>query len=479
MLNRIKNLLPILLICCGVNVHSQEAKKWTLQECIEQAFSKNISIQQQKLQTLSAKADYFQSKMALLPNLNGNVTNNWQTGFAINPATNFAQKGVAFRTNSFGLSSSMPLFNGFQNANNVRLAKTNANASEQDLSQIKNNIALNVSAAYLRVLQNVELVNGANARIEATRSQVDRQKKMFELGSSNKSRYLQLKAQLAGEELALINSENALAQSYLELWLLMEIPANENQTIAKFDTKDLKIEDEPKTIDLIFSEFVESSPDVKAAALRFKASEIQHNIAKGGRSPRLTLSAGANSFFTTQSTFGFGDTTIRLIPSGFADNGGILLPVYTPITNYKENKTTPFNDQFDRNLGTQVGLNLSIPIFNGWSVNTNIEKAKLNAQNAKLQDKQIRNNLYRSISQAYVDFKSSYKRFESNQENLAANKEAFDVADKQFELGGMNLADYLNTKNSYIRAEADYTQAKYELVFRRKTLDFYLGKPLF
>jgi len=124
-------------------------------------------------------------------------------------------------------------------------------------------------------------------------------------------------------------------------------------------------------------------------------------------------------------------------------------------------------------------LNLSIPIFNGWSVNTNIEKAKLNAQNAKLQDKQIRNNLYRSIAQAYVDFKSSYKRFESNQENLAANKEAFDVADKQFELGGMNLADYLNTKNSYIRAEADYTQAKYELVFRRKTLDFYLGKPLF
>ncbi len=479
MLNRIKNLLPLLLMFLCTGIYAQQAKVWTLQECIEQAFSKNISIQQQQIQSLSAKADFFQSKMALLPNLNSNVTNNWQTGFAINPATNLAQKGVSFRTNSFGLSSSVPLFNGFQNVNNVKLNLANAKASDLDLQQIKNNIALNVSAAYLRVLQNIELVNSANSRIEATRSQVDRQKKMFELGSSNKSRYLQLKAQLAGEELALINAENTLMQAYLDLWLLIEIKPEENQSIAKISTEALKVEDEPKSIDLIFSEFVEASPDVKAAAQRFKASEIQHSIAKGGRSPRLTLNASANSFFTTQSTTGFGDTTLRLIPSGFADNGGVFIPVYTPFSSFKEFKTTPFNDQFDRNLGTNIGLNLSIPIFNGWSVNTNIEKAKLNAQNAKLQDKQIRNNLYRSIAQSYVDFKSAFKRYQSNQENLAANKESFDVADKQFELGAMNLADYLNTKNSYIRAEADFTQAKYELIFRRKTLDFYLGKPLF
>ena len=87
--------------------------------------------------------------------------------------------------------------------------------------------------------------------------------------------------------------------------------------------------------------------------------------------------------------------------------------------------------------------------------------------------------MYRSIAQSYVDFKSAYKKFEANKENADANKDAFEVADKQFELGAMNMADYLNTKNSYIRAQADYTQAKYELVFRRKVMDFYLGKPLY
>lgn len=476
--NRLKNLLFCSLLI-SYTAKAQTPKVWTLRECVDQAFSKNISIQQQQLQTLSAKADYFQSKMALLPNLNGNLTNNWQTGFAINPSTNLAQKGVSFRTNSFGVSSSVPLFTGFQNVNNVRANEARSKAVDEDLEQIKNNIALNVCAAYLRVLQNNELVNASIARVEATRAQVQRQQKMYELGSSNKSRYLQLKAQLSGEELNLVNAQNALMQAYLELWLLIEVKPDAANKIEAFDTKDLQVADEPQTIDMIFNEFVEKSPDVKAAALRYKASEIQTSMARGGRSPRLSFTASANSFFTTQSQTGFGDTTLRLVPTGFADNSGSLYPVYTPISGYKEYKTTPFNEQFDRNLGTNLGLNLSIPVFNGWSVSTNIEKAKINEQNARLQDKLTRNNLYRTISQAYVDFKSSYQRFQANTENLEANKEAFDMAEKQFELGAMNLADYLNTKNSYIRAEADYTQARYELVFRRKTLDFYQGKPLY
>jgi outer membrane protein len=94
-------------------------------------------------------------------------------------------------------------------------------------------------------------------------------------------------------------------------------------------------------------------------------------------------------------------------------------------------------------------------------------------------DQQIKNNLFRSISQSYTNFKSSRKKYEANQTNLEANKEAFDLADKQFELGAMNTADYLNSKNSLIRAEADFTQAKYELIFRRKVLDFYSGKELY
>ncbi|MDP1728155.1 MAG: TolC family protein [Bacteroidota bacterium] len=460
-------------------LHAQTSNGWTLQACVEQALSKNISIQQQQLTTRSMKADFLQSKMAALPSINANGTNNWQTGFAINPSTNAAQKGISFRTNSFGISGSMPLFNGFQTVNNMRLQQSNAKASEKDLEQTKNTITLNVCNTYLRVLQSIELKNVALARTAATRAQVERQKKMYELGSSNKSRYLQLKAQLASEELLYVNADNTLMQAYLELWLLIEIKPDTAYRVFMPDTKDLIIEDEPRSIDVIFDEFSKRSPDVVAAEQRKQGSQIQHRMALGGRSPRLTLSGNVSSFYTTQSTTGVGAVSYTQVPIGAGLYNGEVINVYTGIPTYPSYKTTSFGDQFDRNLGTSIGLNLSVPIFNGWNVNNNIQKSSINQESSRLNEKLTRNNLYRSIAQSYVDFKSAYKKFDANKENIDANKEAFDVADKQFELGAMNMADYLNTKNSYIRAEADYTQAKYELLFRRKVLDFYLGKSLY
>ena len=465
---------------CLSNISAQEEKVWTLQACVEQALSKNISIQQQKLTTQSIKADYFQSKLAGLPSFNGSASNNWQTGFAINPATNSAQAGVAFRTNSFGISSTMPIFNGFQTTNNIRLQESNHKASEKDLEQTKNTISLNVCNAYLRVLQSLELKNSAASRIEATKAQVERQKKMYDLGSSNKSKLLQLKAQYASEELQLVNAENTVSQAYLDLWLLIEIKPEPNNSIVVPSTEQLSVADEPRTIDAIFEDFSKRSPDVLAAEQRKRSSEIQNYIVQGQRSPRLSLTGSLSSFYSTQSKSGVGD--MIKIPSlvGTGSYNSTDIPVYSMVpVGYSSYVTTPFRDQYDRNLGSNIGLNLTVPIFNGWSVNTNIQKANINQQSSKLSEKLTRNNLYRSVAQSYVDFKSAYKKYDANIQNLDANKEAFEVADKQFELGAMNMADYLNTKNSYIRAQADYTQAKFELVFRRKVLDFYSGKPLY
>jgi outer membrane protein len=460
-------------------IFAQTEKTWTLQDCVEQALKSNITVQQQELQTKSIKADYNQSKLAMLPNLNGSLSNNWQTGFAINPETNSAQNNQSFRTNSVGLNSSMTLFNGFQNSNNTRLQLSNLKASEKELENTRNTITLNVCNAYLSVLQNIELRNSAISRVDATRAQVERQKKMFELGSSNKSRYLQLKAQLAQEELAFINSDNLVIQSYLELWLLIQVDPALNNKIAIPDTKNLEIADETRTVEQIYEDFSKKSPDVLAAQQRIRSAEIQKYMALGGRSPRITLGAGLNSFYTTQSKVGIGNPNFNNRTIGFWDNNGTLVQVYTPFPTYSSYETSSLRTQFDQNLGSNISLQLSLPIFNGWGVNTNIQKSQINNMNAKLNDQQIKNNLFRSISQSYTNFKSSRKKYEANQTNLEANKEAFDLADKQFELGAMNTADYLNSKNSLIRAEADFTQAKYELIFRRKVLDFYSGKELY
>jgi outer membrane protein len=125
-----------------------------------------------------------------------------------------------------------------------------------------------------------------------------------------------------------------------------------------------------------------------------------------------------------------------------------------------------------------LGFTLSVPVFNGWNVNSNIQKSTIQMEVAKLTEKQTQQNLFKSINSSYLNFKNAQLRHAAALQSVEANKEAVDISEKQYELGGLSLTDYLASKNSYIKAQTDYLQAKYELVFRKKVLDFYSGKPL-
>ena len=458
-----------------ISISLQAQKSWTLEACINQAISSNIQIQQQSLQTQSAKADVLQSKLQAAPSINGSATNTWQTGFNINPKTNLPEENLAFRTNSFGASANMPLFNGFQTVNNMRLKESDYKASQFDLENTKNTISLNVANAYLSVLQQTEILAASNSQADATRKILERQQKLYDLGGLNRSKLLQLKAQLSNEEYAIINNQANLNQAYLNLWQLINVEPNDKNTIEKPNQIALDVKDEVKTVDAIYNEFEKRSPDVVAAQHRLRSADLQHFVALGGRSVRLSLSGSLSSFYSTLSTQNTGTPILTNIPFGVDKNGD---PVYIQQRVYSSSETVGFSDQFKKNYGTSLGLNLTVPIFNGWSVNTNIQKANIQQMNAKLNEKQVKLNVYKNVNQSYLNFKNAIKRYEASQETMDANKEAYEISEKQFELGALNISDYISSKNSFNKSQNDYLQAKYEVVFRRKVLDFYEGKPL-
>lgn len=458
-----------------ISISLQAQKSWTLEACINQAIGSNIQIQQQSLQTQSAKADVLQSKLQAAPSINGSATNTWQTGFNINPKTNLPEENLAFRTNSFGASANMPLFNGFQTVNNMRLKESDYKASQFDLENTKNTISLNVANAYLSVLQQTEILAASNSQADATRKILERQQKLYDLGGLNRSKLLQLKAQLSNEEYAIINNQANLNQAYLNLWQLINVEPNDKNTIERPNQIALDLKDEVKTVDAIYNEFEKRSPDVVAAQHRLRSADLQHFVALGGRSVRLSLSGSLSSFYSTLSTQNTGTPILTNIPFGVDKNGD---PVYIQQRVYSSSETVGFSDQFKKNYGTSLGLNLTVPIFNGWSVNTNIQKANIQQMNAKLNEKQVKLNVYKNVNQSYLNFKNAIKRYEASQETMDANKEAYEISEKQFELGALNIGDYISSKNSFNKSQNDYLQAKYEVVFRRKVLDFYEGKPL-
>jgi outer membrane protein len=476
--NKLRKLLfMIVILMCSVQMHAQ--RSYTLQECIDQAFKNNITIKQRELTQRSAQADQQQSKLNLLPSVNGQVTNNYNIGFAINPVTNTTQNNATFRSNNFAISSSVTLFNGFQNINNIKQQNANAKATDADLLATKNNIALAVSNAYMQVLMNTEIAAAREIQIQSTAEQLKRQEKLYELGGVNKVKLLQLKAQYASEESQLISAQTQLDQSYLTLWQLMNIAPDPSSNIRKPDSSMVTaIPNEIESADVIYKAFLNKSPEVQAAKNRAEAARLSHNIAQGGHSPRLTVGGSISSFYSTQTQQGVGTPTQFLVPIG-QDISGNPSPYFTPITRYSSSEVVPFSEQFDRNLGKNVGFTLSIPIFNGFQVNNNVQKTRINQMSSELTQKQTEMDVYKNVNQAYLDFKSAQKRYESNQNNYAANKEAMTVAESQFNLGALSTADFIVTKSQYLQAETNMVQAKYELLFRRKVLDFYLGKGLY
>ena len=101
---------------------AQEVKKWTLQDCIDYAVENNIGLQRQMLQTESAEVDFLKAKMNLLPSLNFSSDARVGFGRSIDPVTNL----ITFKqnlSNSYSLSSSFQLFNGFAALNTISANK--------------------------------------------------------------------------------------------------------------------------------------------------------------------------------------------------------------------------------------------------------------------------------------------------------------------------------------------------------------------
>lgn len=467
----------IIVFCLSTKLFAQQATAvFNLKQCIALALKNNINITQRELNQQTANADYFQSKMSLLPNLNGTITNNYNTGFAINPTTNSTQRDVTFRSNNFSLNSSVTLFNGFQNTNNLRMQRVNVQAVNFEVAAAKNNLALQVANAYMQVLLSNELLNARKFQTDATKTQAARQQKMFELGAINKVKLLQVNAQLANEEAQVVAAQAQLDQAYLTLWQLINIAPTAQNTIATSDSTLTNVDEQLPDANDVYAKFAEKSPEIIAAKKRLESSRIAYQMALGGRGPRLTLSAGLNSFYTTQSTRGTGTPTQSLRPIGIDSLG---IPVYSSFVTYGSSEVVPFNEQFDRNLGKSIGFNLSIPIFNGWQVNTNIQKQRINQTNNNLIKQQAELDVFKNINQAVLDAKSAQKKYAAAVISYQANKDAYLLADSQFSLGALNTADYMNTKNQFLQAETSLLQAKFELIFRKKVIDFYLGKDLY
>jgi outer membrane protein len=450
-----------------------DAQPMTLQQCIDYALAHNITIQQAALGEDLAKVGVNQSTMNLFPNLNGFASNNYYYGRSIDPNTNtFTTDQV--RSNSFSLSSSVSLFEGFSLQNTLKQSKLNYMASRYDLQKVKNDVALNVVTFYLQVLYNQELLNVTKSQRDATLLQRDRTNRMFEAGALSKGNQLDMESQLAQDDVRLIQSQSQYDQAVLSLKQLLEMDTVKDFSIAVPVVDAPQMNASYSDVNGIYTTALSNQPDIKSYEYRVRSAEKGVSIARGGLWPRLSGNGSLSTTYTTSKQ----DVNYTLGPPevvGFTQDS---MPVYSLFSTDASFSKTPFNDQLDENLNKTVGFSLSIPIFNGWAAHNGIKRAKINLEQSRLNLLTGQKGLLKSIQQAVADAQSADRRMIAGQKSVAALTESMNYNEQKYNLGLISTYDYLLSKNNLARSQADLLQAKYDYIFRLKVIDFYLGKPL-
>jgi len=421
-----------------------QQKEWSLEDCIRHAIDHNIQIKQQTIQTEVRKNSLAQSKLDLLPAISGQASHDYSFGRALDQ-NSYEFFNQTIRSDYFYFGGRTNIFSGLQNLNTIQKNKYELLAGEQDLQSIRDNVSLNVALVYLQILLNKELVTANENQLNITLQQIEKTKKLVDAGSVARGNLLQIEAQAAQEELSLINMKNQLEISYLNLTQLLEL-----ETPAGFEivVPDIQVEENSiitGNIDEIYNLAMQIRPEIKSSELKLTATEYDLKIAKGARSPSISLS----------HTFGTRYSYIKDMPG-----------------------LQSFEDQLKNNKNFGLGITMNIPILNGWQVNTNISNSILAVENSQYSLEGVKKQLYKDIQQAYTDAVAALKKYNASLKAVSSSEESFRYTEQKFDVGMITPIDYNASKTQLLNAQSDMSQAKYEFIFKTKVLDFYKGLPL-
>lgn len=431
-------LLPVFFPLAGFGqTDTLPVKNWSLEDCIRYAREKNLDVQSAQVSLSSAQSDVRQAAANRLPGLSASVSQ------GLTHARRDIQSGksaYAYSANA-QLSSSMILYGGGRLNNTLTQKKTDAQARALDVEHTQNSIEIRVTQAYLQILYAQEAVGINRSTLETSARQMELSGELYRAGSIALSDYAQMQSQYASDQYQLVVAENTLSRSILDLKQLLELEAGYDFRVD-FPTIDQEqvVRPIPSSVQ-VYNTALESMPEVKSALLGVESARIGEQIARAASIPSLSLSAGIGTGYATTSS-------------------------------------DAFARQLDRSLSENIGLSLSIPIFNNRQARTSKEKARLQSLSADISLQNVRKDLLSTIESLWQDAVSAQSRYQAAGEKLRAAETSYELVNEQFARGMKNTVELLQEKDNYLSAQTESVQAKYQAVLSIKLLDFYRNKPI-
>ncbi len=442
-------LLGVLLIPTSASAQ----QVITFDDAVSIALDQNVSLRRARNNVELQATSVAQARAARLPslNLNSSTGRNWGLQFDLTTGRLETTSSDRF---SLGANTSMTLFNGFSIVASIEQARHNLAAQEAGYSRSQQTVVFSVIQNYLQVILDQEQILIRQEDLEAQRSQLNRIAEFVRVGQRPISDQYTQEVSVANAEAALLTAETSVQLSEARLIQTMQLDPLSRYTFTAPPPDAIPLNSTEYNANALLRDAYDKRSDLSAQEYVIEAATQGIRIAKAGMLPRVNLSSGIN---TSYSSFG-----------------------RNPLTG----QTASFGSQLDNNRSESVSFSVSIPIFNRFQTRSAVERAQVQLNNANLDLENLQQSIALEVRQAYLDYQTAVKRLEVTEKQVTSARQALEVEQARYDVAASTLVELTQARSNFVNASSQRVQAIYRFHFQHKLIEYYQGalnpaEPLF
>ena len=423
-------------------------KQWTLQDCIDYAMANNITLKKSQLQKESATEDLKGAKAALLPSLSASTNQGlgyqpWKDA-GISTVTNGTVNTKVDKTyynGSYNVSGQWTVWNGGRNINTIKLDQLAEQEAELSTQETANSIQERIAQIYAQILYLAENVKVNEQMLETSKKNEERGREMVAVGKISKADLAQLSAQRANDEYSIVEAQSQLLNYKLQLKQLLEITDETPFEVAVPEISDEQILAEIPALQTVYEQALMSRPEIERSQLAVKSSDVSLSLAKAGWMPSVSLTGGISTSTNSLSS-------------------------------------TDWGSQIKSNVSTSLGVGVSVPIYDGRSTKTAVNKAKIQQLQAQLDLQDLQKSLYTDIQQYWLNAVTNQEKYKAASSSVESASQSYELLSEQFRLGLKNIVELMTGKDNLLSAQQNQLQSKYLTIYNQQMLRFYQGEAI-
>lgn len=439
--------IALLMGYGGLSVSAQANSPWTLQECLKYALENNIQVQKGLLSQEQGEVSLKQQKAQLMPSMS--FSTNQSMGYRpFQQSTQIVQNGQVTSTStkvtyqgSYNLSAQWMVWNGGINRMNIDAQELKNEITALSTEQSELTIQEQIANLYVTILYTTEAKKVAEQIAQTVKAQWERGLELQKNGQMARAEVTQLEAQYNSAQYDVVNSETQIANFKRQMKSLLQLDLNTPFDVAGMIPTDEQVMAMIPAAQQVYEQALASRPEIRSAEKSIEAAALQERIAKAGYMPTVSMNASIGDSHYSASQQGAGE-------------------------------------QMKRNLNGNMGVSVSVPIFDQRRNKSAVEQARLQYTTSQLDLLDRKNNLSSTIEEYWLNANSNQQRYKAAKSSLASQTESYNLLNEQFKEGLKNTVDLLQGRDALLNAEQNLLQSKYNTLLYIQLLKFYSGEEI-